>query len=230
MKKDTLRGIIGLAVLLVLYILVVFLIPFVKLGTFWVSFLFTLIAFAVVAWAIYVAFLKKPDAKSRFYGFPIARIGVIYGVFQLVAGLVFMALGLWVPAWLAVVVFAVALGAAVIGLISADAVVEEIHTQDTQLKKDVILMRAIQSKAHQMAAFCADPDAAAAVEKFAEELRFSDPVSAPALAEVERDLAAAVNELQQAVADSDWGAVRQLCRKATAILAERNRLCKLNKN
>ena len=88
---------IGLGVVLVLYILIAFLIPFAHTATFWVSFLFTLIAFGVVAASIYIAFIKDPDAKSRFYGFPIAKIGVIYGVVQLVTGLVFMALAAWVP-------------------------------------------------------------------------------------------------------------------------------------
>ena len=229
MKKDTIRGIAALGILLILYILIVFLIPFVKTTVFWVSFVFTLIAFGVVAVSLYIAFVKNPDVKSKFYGFPIAKIGVMYGAAQLLAGLIFMALGLWIPVWAAVLVYAIALGAAVIGLISADAVVEEIHNQDGKLQKNVALMRALQSKLNQMAAQCDDPDAASAVKKFAEELRYSDPVSSDALADIERDLTAAVEELQSAIVDGDSAATKQLCRKASGILAERNRLCKLNK-
>ena len=40
----------------------------------------------------------------------------------------------------------------------------------------------------------------------------------------------AVDELQAAVVDCDYEAVAKLCRKAADVLAERNRLCKLNKN
>ena len=230
MKKDTIRWIIGLGVLLVLYILVAFLIPFAHTAVFWVSFVFTLIAFVVVAASIYIAFVKNPDAKSRFYGFPIAKIGVIYGAVQLIAGLIFMALAAWVPAWIAVLVYAIALGAAVIGLISAEAVVEEIRVQDVKLKKDVTLMRSLQSKLNQMAAQCDNPDATAEVKRFAEEMRYSDPVSSEALADIERDLTAAVEELQSAIVDGDSAATKQLCRKASGILVERNRLCKLNKS
>ena len=219
------RWIIGLAVLLVLYILIAFLIPFVHTPTFWVSFLFALIAFGVVAASMYIAFIKNPDAKSRFYGFPIARIGVIYGAVQLIVGLVFMVLAAYVPVWAAVLVYAIALGAAVIGLISAEAVVEEIRVQDVKLKKDVSLMRSLQSKVNQMASQCVD----VGIKALAEEFRYSDPVSSDALAEIERDLAAAVDELQSAIVDGDSNATKQLCRKAFAVLAERNRLCKLNK-
>lgn len=220
---------IGLGVVLVLYILIAFLIPFAHTATFWVSFLFTLIAFGVVAASIYIAFIKNPDAKSRFYGFPIAKIGVIYGVVQLLAGLIFMTLAAWAPVWTAVLVYAIALGVAIIGLISAEAVVEEIHNQDAKLKKDVSLMRSLQSKVNQMAAQCDNPDAAAAVKRFAEEMRYSDPVSNEALSEIEADLSAAVDELQSAIVDGDSVATKQLCRKASNLLAERNRLCKLTK-
>lgn len=140
-----------------------------------------------------------------------------------------MALSAYVPVWLAVLVYAITLGAAVIGLISADAVVEEIHVQDEKLKKDVTLMRGLQSKLNQMAAQCDNPDAAGAVKKFAEELRCSDPVSSEALTEIECDISAAVDDLQSAIIDGDSEATKQLCRKASAVLTERNRLCKLNK-
>ena len=226
MKKDAVRGVVVLGVLLVLYILIAFLIPFVHTATFWVSFVFTLIAFGVVAASIYIAFVKNPDAKSRFYGFPIAKIGVIYGAVQLAAGLVLMALAAIVPAWIAVLVYAVALGAAVIGLVSAEAVVSEIHVQDAKLKNNVALMRSLQSKINQIAAQSEDKG----IKALAEEFRYSDPVSSDALAEIERDLAAVVDELQAAVVDGDGEAADKLCRKAAATLAERNRLCKLNKN
>lgn len=225
MKKDFVRSTICFGVLLVLYILLAFLIPFAKTAVFWISFVFTLVAFAVTGWAFYTAFLKKPDARSRFYGFPIARIGVIYGGGQLVLGLLLMAIGKWVPVWVAVLLYAIALGAAVIGLVSADAVVETIHTQDQKLKKNVAFMRSLQSKANQMAAQCHLPE----VQQFCENVRYSDPVSSEALAEIEGNLSAAVDDLQAAIVEGNNGRICQLAQKVNNLLCERNRLCKLNK-
>lgn len=229
MKKDTMRGVVGLGVLLILYILISFLIPFAKTATFWVSFVFTLIAFCVVAASIYIAFVKNPDAKSRFYGFPIARIGIIYGIAQLLAGLLLMALGKWVPVWLAVLMYAIMLGAAVIGLISADAVAEQIHAQDAKLKKDVAAMRAIQSMLSVLPGQCEDPVTAKCLTQLAEEIRFSDPVSSEATQETEADLNALTDELQKAVLENDTAAAQNLCKRCQAVLMERNRLCKLEK-
>lgn len=225
MKKNTIRGVIGIGILLILYILIAFLIPFKRTAVFWLSFAFTLIAFAVTAVSLYIAFIKNPDAKSKFYGFPIAKIGVIYFVVQLIVGLVLMAIGKWVPIWLAVILYAVILGTVVIGLISADAVVDQIHVQDEKLKKNISMMRSIQSKLNQMAADCDEP----ALKKLADEVRYSDPVSSDGLVEIETELSSAVDELQVAVVDGDSASVNMLCRKISSVLSERNRLCKLNK-
>lgn len=226
MKKDAFRWVVGIGVLLVLYILITFLVPFVHTAIFWVSFIFTLIAFAVVAASFYIAFIKNPDAKSHFYGFPIAKIGAIYGLVQLIAGILFMVLAAYVPVWAVILVYAIALGAAVIGLISAEAVVSEIQVQDAKLKKDISLMRALQSKVNQIAVQSEN----ASIKALADEFRYSDPVSNDAMAEAEADLVSAVDELQSAVVDGDTAVSEQLCRKVSALLAERNRICKLNKH
>ena len=225
MKKENIRAIVAMAVILAVYLLAVAVIPFADVAEVKISVGFTILAFAVAAYAVYVAFVKNPDARSRFYGFPIARLGLIYFAFQAVAGFAFMALGDFIPWWISVMVYALALAAAVLGLISVESVVEEIEALDKKLKKDVAAMRSLQSKANQLASLCNHP----AVKQFAEEIRYSDPVSSPELAAIEADLTAAVDDLMAAVTEGETAQIAQLCNRANAILAERNRLCKLNK-
>lgn len=226
MKKDTIRAIVVAVVALVIYNLITFVIPFAHTAAFWISYGFTLTAFVVVCASIYIAFIKNPDAKSRFYGFPIARIGVLYGCAQLIVSLVVMAVAKWTPWWVPVLVYAIGMGATIIGLVSAEAVVDEIKPQDVKLKDNTTMMRTLQSKISQIASQTDD----AAIKALAEEFRYSDPVSNDAIADAEADLAAAVDQLQAAFVDGDNEAMAQLCRKTTALLSERNRLCKLNKN
>ena len=90
-------------------------------------------------------------------------------------------------------------------------------------------MRALQSKAAALPARCENAAARVALEKLADEFRYSDPVSAPTLVEMENNLTVALDELETAVVDSDNTAVLDFCKKISAALAERNRLCKLNK-
>lgn len=226
MKKDTARTVVVAVLLLAIYTAVVLLIPFEQEEAFWISYVFAVASFLVATAAVYIAFNEKKDAKSRFYGFPIARIGVVYCIAQVVVSLVVMALGVWIPWWIPLVVYIIGLGAALIGLISAEAIVDEIQTQDVKLKDNTVMMRALQSKISQLASQTDD----AAIKALAEEFRYSDPVSNDAIADAEADLAAAVDQLQSAFVDGEKEAMAQLCRKTAALLAERNRLCKLNKS
>ena len=230
MKKDTLRLLIIGAVALIAYNFAVFMIPCYKTATFWVSWGFSLLSFAVSGYGIYTGLIKNPDAKSRFYGFPIARIGVLYLVAQVAVGGVCMAIGHIVPWWLATVVFTIGFALTLIGVVSAEAIVDQIQYQDNKIKESVALMRGLQSKVRPMAAQIEDAEAAAAVSAFAEEIRYSDPVSSEAIRDAEAELSAAIDALQAAVVEGDAQQIKLACRQASAQLAERNRLCKLNKN
>lgn len=223
------KGLVVLALLFVVYTLIVLAVPFAKGGMFWLTYLFTAAAFGVQAYVFKLLFEKEAGAKSKFYGFPIARVGVLYLAVQLVLGLVFMALAAVAPVWLALVLYLALLVAAAVCVIATDSIRDEVERQDTQLKKDVATMRALQSKAAALPARCEGTTTKAALEKLAEEFRYSDPVSAPALTDLETDMAATMEELSAAVTDGDNAAVLALCKKISATLAERNRLCKLNK-
>ena len=229
LSKSKLRVLASAAIVLVVYLVLAFAIPFAKTGAFWLSVVSTVIAILAQLVFLRSAFDRDSSAKSKFYGFPVARVGVIYLVVQLVAGFVFMALAAVAPGWLALVVFVVILAAAALGLNATEEMREEIERQDTALKKDVSAMRALQSLSSSLPGQCADIAAKAELEKLAEAFRFSDPVSKPVLAEIETELAGMLSELQAAVVDGDADAIRDLCRRVSARLVERNRLCKLNK-
>ena len=225
MKKETLRATVMAVAVFIAYNFAVFMIPCLKTPTFWISWGFTLLAFVIGGFAIYASLLKHPGAKSRFYGFPIAKIGFFYLVAQITFGGICMALGHITPWWVPTVFSTIMLALATIGLVSAEAMVDEIHAQDDKLKKNVTRMRALQSNINQIAAQSKNTS----IKALADEFCYSDPVSNDAIADAEADLAAVVNELQNAYVDGNNEAVEQLCRKASALLAERNRLCKLNK-
>lgn len=228
-KKTTIQSLAVLAIVFVVYNVLAFVIPFEKTGTFWLSYVFTAIAVLAQGYIFHIAFNNGEQVKSKLYGFPIARLGVIYLAVQMIVGFAFMALAAIVPGWIAVILFVLILAAAAIGMIAADMVRTEIEKQDDVLKKDVTAMRAMQSKTAFIATQCTDPDTCSAIRKLAEEFRFSDPVSSESLQEIEAELAIFINNLQAAVVDGDFESVRTLCEKCRTVLAERNQLCKLNK-
>ena len=229
MNKNAVRILVIAAIVLVVFCVLAFAIPFVRGPVFWLGFVFTIIAIIAQLFVAKKAFANGEGARSKFYGFPIARVGVIYLVAQVIAGLVCMALGAVLPAWVAVVIFVVILAVAAIGFIAVDAIRDEVERQDTALKTNVTAMRDLQSRITSIAAQCDDPAMKAELDALAEKFRFSDPVSSDATSEAEAGLSALMDELQAAAVDGDAASVSQLTAKITAALNERNRLCKLNK-
>ncbi len=228
-NKNAVRTVVILVIVLALYCVLAFAIPFIRGGAFWLSFVFTVVAILAQFYVLKTSFASGEGARSKFYGFPIARIGLIYLVVQFVAGFVCMGLSLILPAWVALVIFVVLLALAAIGFITTEGIRDEVERQDEALKKNVTSMRILQSKAAAIAAQCEDGDAKKALGALAEKFRFSDPVSSEATAEAEAGLTALADELQAAVLDRDNAAILSLIGKTEAALSERNRLCRLNK-
>ena len=231
LTKNTMRGLIIGGLFLVVFNLIAFLVPFPHTGNFWVGYIFGMIAILAQAPIWMLAFRNAESARSKFYGMPIARVGVIYLVAQII--LSFIAMGLaWVPvvpAWPFIIVSLLLLAAAALGTIATDITREEIERQDVQIKRDVSKMRELQSLGSSLVRQCDDAAAKAELQKLSDALRFSDPVSSDATAEKEAELKHLLDELQTALVDGDFAGIGGLCKQAQNVLAERNRICKLNK-
>ena len=231
LNKTTKKGAVALLITLVIFVLIAFLVPFPRNGVFWTGFIFGMIAILAQALIWSIAFKGAESARSKFYGVPIARIGTIYLIVQLILSLIAMFLA-WVPAipaWPFIIVSLLLLAAAALGTIATDITREEIVRQDVQIKRDVSKMRELQSLGNSLVRQCDDAAAKAELQKLSDALRFSDPVSSDATVESETELKQLMEELQNAMLDGDTSGISGLCKQAQNVLAERNRICKLNK-
>ena len=131
--------------------------------------------------------------------------------------------------WIAVIVFALLLAVTAVGVIAADAMRDEVERQDRQLKTDVAAMRALQSRAAALVSRCEDAALKADAQKLSDAFRYSDPVTNDATKDAEHELSACMDELERAMLDNDAESAKVLMKRTAAQLAERNRLCKLNK-
>ena len=228
MSKNKTRFLVIVAAVFAAFSIIAFAVPFEKNGMFWSAYVFAVIAIAAQIYAYPKAFAGE-SAKSKFYGFPIAKLTTVYLGIQLALSLVFMAVAKWVPAWIGTVIFVLILCAAVVGFISADVMREEVERQDEVIKKDVKKMRSLQSKLLSLASSCKGTEAESAVTSLAEELRYSDIVSSESTEALEDELGTQAQGIEQAIVDGDYESVKALCRKMSITLAERNRICKLEK-
>lgn len=219
------------AIVLLLFLVIAFATPFHKNAAFWVSLIFGVIAIGIQFYVLKNAFTKGNDPKSRFYGFPIARIGICYMVCQIVLSLVCMTAGVFieVPLWIPVIVYVLILGISAIGFISSDAMRDEIEHLDKVLAANTECMQNLRSIVYPLSGQTSDAEAKKVLEELSDEFRYSDPVSSDVIKNIEQELTELVYELQKTVIDADYRAIPEMCRKITGVLTERNRLCRLNK-
>ena len=96
LTNNTKKGAVALVIVFVIFCVIAFAVPFAKNGVFWTGFIFGLIAILAQAPIWMIAFKGAESARSKFYGIPIARIGTIYLIVQLILSLAAMFLA-WVP-------------------------------------------------------------------------------------------------------------------------------------
>lgn len=229
MKKNTVRFWVLFAVVVALYHVAAFAIPFAKSSVFFISYLFTIVAIFSQIYVVKTAANRGRDVRSRFYGFPIIKTGMAYLGSQLALGFFLMQAGTIVPVWAAVVLCAMLFGCAAVGFISADAVRDGVEYQDVKLQSDITFIRDLQAKTASFDTSGLQSEAAHQMKKLAEAVRYSDPVSSAATQGVEGVLSACIDELQQVIWERNHSQVVELARNALQLLNQRNQICKGSK-
>ena len=221
MKKQT-RGYLILGILALLVSVTAFAIPAEKTGAFWIAYVFTLVAIAAQIGIWKAAFGKEDSLKSRFLGLPVIHIGVVYLVLQLIAFAVFLFTPA-APAWSAVIACALIAGISAVCMISADTGRGEIERVEAKVQEKVFYLKSLQVDVELLARQETDPETRTQLEKLAEKLRFSDPMSHPQLSGLESALSAKIAELKIAPEK------QPLIQEANALLEERNAKCRILK-
>lgn len=229
MTKNQRRLLAVLAIIFIAFSIVAFALPFKMNDMFWLSYLFGILSIAIQIYVLRVAFNGANTITSKFYGFPIVRIGFIYMCVQLALSFIFMALAAIAPIWLALILYVIALAASAVGFIGSDAARDEVERQEIKLEADTSCMLALRSTTASLAEKCSDSDAKNAVAELADEFRYSDPVSNEALMEIESELKSAVTELQKSVSIGGTAQIIEKVKRTSELLAKRNQFCKQHK-
>lgn len=208
-------------IVLILFSVIVFVVPIPKNGVFWISYLFAVLAVVSQLGFAYAAFSGTSTAKSKFYGYPIFRIGIIYLAVQMIMSVVFMLIGKWIPLWLPFLLYVVALGLAAVGLIAADNVRDTVMEVEEKHAENIQVMRMMRRNADVLKVNFPE------LSEFAEQLRYSDPVSTRATESVEQQLQ---NMMAAYPTQPDQASRIRLKNQMMDLLAQRNVICKSSKS
>lgn len=221
MKKNSTKGYVILGILFALISIIAFAVPTVKTATFWIAYVFTAAAFAaqIIIWR---TALGKETLKSKFLGFPVVHIGIVYTVIQVIAFAVFMFVPT-LPTWSAIVVCSVIAGISAVCMISTDVGRNEIDRVEVKVQQKIFYIRELQADVELLADAETDADAKAVLTQLAEKIRFSDPMSHEQLVDLENKISAKVLELKTAPNKVE------IITELNSLLDERNKKCKIAK-
>lgn len=221
MKKNSTKGYVILGILFALISIIAFAVPTVKTATFWIAYVFTAAAFAaqIIIWRTAIG---KETLKSKFLGFPVVHIGIVYTVIQVIAFAVFMFVPT-LPTWSAIVGCSVIAGISAVCMISADAGRNEIERVEAKVQKKVFYIRELQADIELLADNETNADVKKALTQLAEKIRFSDPMNNEQLADLEDKISTKIEELK--TTSSQLEIITEL----NSLLDERNKKCKILK-
>lgn len=222
MKKNSTKGYVILGILFALVSIIAFAVPTTKTATFWIAYVFTAAAFAAQIGIWKTALGKEETLKSKFLGFPVVHIGIVYAIIQTVAFAVFLFLPT-LPVWSAIVACSVIAGVSAVCMISADAGRNEIERVEAKVQKKVFYIRELQADIELMADTETGADIKTALTQLAEKIRFSDPMSNEQLADLENKISIKAAELKTTTSKLE------IITELNSLLDERNKKCKILK-
>ena len=221
MKKDSVKGYVLIGIIFILITVVSLAIPTSKNAAFWIAYIFTVVALAaqIVLWK---RTFGHKELKSKFLGFPIVHIGIVYLIVQIAVLFIFV-FAEKLPTWSALVICTAIAAIAATFMIAADVGRTEIERVEQKVKGKVFYIKNLQVDMEILAGAEKDAKTKKALEQLAEKTRFSDPMSNVQLAPLEERIAIAVESLKSS--DDKMKIIEEL----NLLLDERNRKCKILK-
>ena len=216
-------------IIIAVYNIVVFIIPFNKGNGFWTGYAFTMLAMLITTGVGFYVF-DQEGLQSKFYGIPLISVVWRYLLIQFVIGLLEISID-FIPISFqyGIAVNTVLLGACLVGLISVNMTKEEIERIDDKIKEKVFYIKSLQADVENLADKTTDESIKKVLKDLAETIRYSDPMSNPQLAVIENRIEAKAVVLAEAVENTDNSAIKALCNELQQLFAERSRKCKVLK-
>ena len=230
MDKKTGSVISIYAIIFVIYNILFWVIPFPKNSASMVVYVFSLLSIVTALGITYIAFAKGNGIKSKIYGFPIFKVGIMYAAIQIIFGIIIFVFGCFteVPVWISIVLSVILAGLVAIGVIATDNARDIIDEQEAETIRRTKTVTQFRLSIDNIVDMCKDAELKKKLSYLSEDFKYSDPMSAPELEEIEKKIKDAVDELKYFVDNGDETASDK-AEQIKIMLADRNRQCKMYK-
>ena len=214
--KNKKLGYIALAVGIIVFNIISFVVPMERTTAFWVVYAFSNVAFLSQVFIWKYAF-KSPEMKSNFLGIPIIYIAILYLICQLIcfAAAVVSHVATWVAIISSITILGISCLLMTTGAISRNTV----QSLENKVNDDTAFMREIRLKIDCMIAEEKDPEIRTKLQDVADVAKYSNAMSSKCVIEIEREIVAILDK-KQSLNELD---------KVITLLNKRNSIIKSNK-
>ncbi len=196
-------------------------------GAFWIGYIFITLAFIGQLVCAVIAF-KEKNLQKFFYKLPLISVSYTGLVLTIIVGAVCMIIP-DLPNWVGIIACLLVLAFNAIAVIKANAAAEIVSDIDDKIKAQTAFVKLSTVEAQNILNRAKTEKVKAECKKVYEAIRYSDPMSSPALAEEEAEISAKIKDLKAAVlSDEDETAV-STAEELVLLIKERNNKCKLLK-
>ena len=230
MKKITKNYLLIIAIILVVYSVLVFVIPFTKMNmaTFVISYIASVIALLSQIYVAYIAFKGEDNLTSKVYGFPIIKLGYIYLGVQFALSILFYILGAFidVPVWICIILYVLVLGLAAVGLITTSTYKEAIEEIEVTKEDNKVFVKELRRDTLVYSSKIKDQTTKDLFDKFLDIVRYSDPVSNENLKEIENEINRKYEEIKVLVSHDNYLVANKEIENLIDLINRRNLMCK----
>lgn len=224
MRKRLSKGYLLIFLLWILYITAA--VSFPKAVTFWIASGFCVPVFLAQVLTLHTMCRQELLMKDRIFDFPRLWITVCYTVVQLAASLLLMKFSDRLSLYAVVFIETAILLLSVIGFYAVEAASREVDRQNTRRQEDTAGIQRFQEQLNRLTIHCENEQIQKRLGKLAEEMRFCIPTSTQNAWEIEDEIAALLAQIEEVSLSADADTAFTLCDRVTALLKERDRICK----
>lgn len=194
---------------------------------FWIGYAFiTLFFIGQLACAYFV--FRAGSLQKTFYNLALIDISVYALVAMLIVGGLCMAI-IPLPTWIGIIACAAILAFSAISVTKATVAISAVAEVDKKVKTKTMFIKLLTADAQSLVTKASDDKMRELSKKVFEAVRYSDPMSDPALGAVEDKISDSFNELSAAIEANNPEAAELTANKLLALISERNAKCKILK-
>lgn len=195
--------------------------------SFWISYVFMLAAFLIIPITAILFKDKGMQPRDWMFGFPILKHATIYIIVEFIVSVIFMLLDLIDCIWFIPFSFQlIILAFYLVMAISCYIAKETMKDVRVKVKESTTFIKLLQADVEMVAERANDEETKKLFKELGEKVRFSDPMSNPALFELEKQISFYVSQANTAVTVNDKDAAMRYYNLANQSLLERNKKCK----